>query len=384
MAGSCLLALLAVVPHGLAQEARVSLDVGGSYSVPPAGSSASATAYGTAGARLEATFGDQGFLFGAGYGGLSLETQGASWISGLVGGGFLVPVSRLVSLGVSGTAEAFAVGEPLSYQALSGQLEPEIRVSDGITSLRLRGYGGLGTSDVEALQSYFRYTRFGIVRIDAGTTVATDLEAIGGGIELARWVGPVQARLELEAYAAPQGDYAAGRVGLWAVLDIASFNLELALWDTPAGHEGVATASVEVPLGRGFSTWFGGGRYGPDPLLDAPAAEGASAVFSWQATRLGRSAVPLFETFQGDPPEVSFALVRPEAESVDIAGDFTNWEPVPMVRDDGVWKVLLPVEPGAHHFAFRVDGDWFVPEDAPGRSLDEWGLPQMILLLADE
>lgn len=376
-----LLALLAAASPGSAQEGRLSLDVGVSYSVPPAGSSVSAATYTNLGARAQATFGDAGFLYGAGVGGLSLEAGGASWVSGVAGGGFRLPVSRLLSLGISGATEAFTVGSPLSYRAWTGQIEPEIIVSDGTTSLRLRGYGALGVSDVEALESLFRFTRFGLVRIDAGTTVTTDLEAIGGAAELARWFGPVQTRLAVEAYGAPQGEYFGGRAGLWVVLAAVSWNLEFALWDTPTGHETVVTAALEIPFGGGFSSWIGGGRYGPDPLLDAPAAGGASALVSWQAARFGREVSPLRVTLRGDSARVRLELDRPDADHVDLVGDFTDWKPVPMWRDGKIWRVELIVPAGVHHFVFRVDGEWFVPEDAPGRTTDEWGMPQATLLV---
>ena len=29
--------------------------------------------------------------------------------------------------------------------------------------------------------------------------------------------------------------------------------------------------------------------------------------------------------------------------------------------------------PGVYHFGFRVDGEWYVPEDAPGRVSDGYG-----------
>lgn len=43
--------------------------------------------------------------------------------------------------------------------------------------------------------------------------------------------------------------------------------------------------------------------------------------------------------------------------------------------------VEIPVESGAHHFGFLVDGEWFVPETATGRVSDEWGRVNATLLV---
>jgi 1,4-alpha-glucan branching enzyme len=69
----------------------------------------------------------------------------------------------------------------------------------------------------------------------------------------------------------------------------------------------------------------------------------------------------------------TFRLKRPEADSVSVMGDFTAWKPVPMRRQGGTWVARTPLEPGLYHFGFLVDGEWFVPEDAPGRVTDEFG-----------
>jgi hypothetical protein len=64
------------------------------------------------------------------------------------------------------------------------------------------------------------------------------------------------------------------------------------------------------------------------------------------------------------------------AASVEIMGDFTEWEPLSLSRDSsatGAWTVVLPVAPGAHRIAIRVDGGpWQVPPNLP-RVADEFG-----------
>ena len=64
----------------------------------------------------------------------------------------------------------------------------------------------------------------------------------------------------------------------------------------------------------------------------------------------------------------------PSASRLEITGDFTNWDPVPLTLGaDGTWTVTLRIPPGIHEMNLRVDGgDWTVP---PGleRKSDEFG-----------
>jgi 1,4-alpha-glucan branching enzyme len=61
------------------------------------------------------------------------------------------------------------------------------------------------------------------------------------------------------------------------------------------------------------------------------------------------------------PKKVAFSFLAPEAESVALAGDFNDWEPMrhPMKKDKkGVWKVSLNLAPGTYQYKFFVDGAW--------------------------
>jgi 1,4-alpha-glucan branching enzyme len=62
------------------------------------------------------------------------------------------------------------------------------------------------------------------------------------------------------------------------------------------------------------------------------------------------------------------------AERVEVAGDFTNWTPVPLTPvGDGWWTTTLPIPSGTHQMNLRLDArTWTVP---PGltRVADEFG-----------
>ena len=65
---------------------------------------------------------------------------------------------------------------------------------------------------------------------------------------------------------------------------------------------------------------------------------------------------------------VHFRLEAPDAREVQLAGDFTGWEPrytLNQVRE-GVWSVVVPVQPGVHQYGFLVDGQrWRIDPFAP-------------------
>lgn len=59
---------------------------------------------------------------------------------------------------------------------------------------------------------------------------------------------------------------------------------------------------------------------------------------------------------------------------MEIAGEFTNWEPVALSHDDGdLWTAALALARGTYRFNIRIDGgDWIVPAGVTGVS-DEFG-----------
>lgn len=57
----------------------------------------------------------------------------------------------------------------------------------------------------------------------------------------------------------------------------------------------------------------------------------------------------------------TFEFSEPNAQLVEVVGDFTNWEQSPVAlkrQKSGVWRVTIPLDPGAHEYRFRVDGQW--------------------------
>ncbi|MFA6450786.1 MAG: glycogen-binding domain-containing protein [bacterium] len=59
----------------------------------------------------------------------------------------------------------------------------------------------------------------------------------------------------------------------------------------------------------------------------------------------------------------TFTLHAPHARSVEVVGDFNNWEigKYPMKKDaNGIWAKAVVVKPGEYHYKYMVDGEWWL------------------------
>ncbi len=57
----------------------------------------------------------------------------------------------------------------------------------------------------------------------------------------------------------------------------------------------------------------------------------------------------------------TFSIAAPTAQSVQLVGDFTQWEKQPVnlrKKGNGIWGASVELEPGEHHYRFLVDGQW--------------------------
>ena len=54
-------------------------------------------------------------------------------------------------------------------------------------------------------------------------------------------------------------------------------------------------------------------------------------------------------------------------EKVEIMGDFSDWQPMPLIRRGrDLWELLVPVAPGVHQINLRIDGgQWIAPPGMP-------------------
>jgi len=84
---------------------------------------------------------------------------------------------------------------------------------------------------------------------------------------------------------------------------------------------------------------------------------------------------------------VHFRLEAPQATSVALAGDFTNWNPAYAMKrsEPGVWTIVVPLTPGVHDYSFIVDGEKWVPDPAaPARADGFGGMNSRIAVIASD
>ena len=98
-----------------------------------------------------------------------------------------------------------------------------------------------------------------------------------------------------------------------------------------------------APGGRTFTAGIAFGIGGPPSPRPLPRPAGAPAV---------------------RPGLTRLSFAAPQAARVEVAGDWSDWNTVPLSRTvNGVWFVDLAIPPGVYRYAFRVDGtSWQVPK----------------------
>lgn len=121
------------------------------------------------------------------------------------------------------------------------------------------------------------------------------------------------------------------------------------------------------------------------PLMPMPRWRVWSAFAAVAAGMLAVAVLPAIRTPRGRP--VQFVLVAPQAKTVQVLGDFNDWNPqhaefAAENRGGGVWSLTAPIPPGHHRYGFLVDDSLWVPDPAAPRVADEdFGLPNSALVV---
>ena len=167
------------------------------------------------------------------------------------------------------------------------------------------------------------------------------------------------------------------------------------VWSRGGGHGVYGEASGAYAVGSWIALVLAGGRYPTDPTRGSVA--GRYLSLSLRLTTLpGRAATPpltlprpaMHHSAPADPPAASAELedgggfvIHAAARTVEIEGDFTDWQPLPLSqRDPAAWVLPMTLAAGTYRFSIRIDGaEWFVPAGVT-RVPDEFG-PGMVGLL---
>ncbi len=168
-------------------------------------------------------------------------------------------------------------------------------------------------------------------------------------------------------------------------------------WSRGAGHGVYGEATAAYAVSAWLAVVLSGGRYPTDPTRGSVSGRYLGATLRmtplprrsarpqftprvvprWHSPANGSDAghvtIEVRECRCGEQ-EHTLLVRADDASSVEVAGDFTDWEPVSFFPGEGSnWTVTLPLPPGTYRFNIRVDGGvWLVPEGLI-RLTDEFG-----------
>ena len=74
--------------------------------------------------------------------------------------------------------------------------------------------------------------------------------------------------------------------------------------------------------------------------------------------------------------KVTFTILAPEARSVKVVGEFSDWQhrPVELKKlKSGQWKATLSLEEGKYQYRYLVDGQWHDDPNCPTRVPNGFG-----------
>ena len=157
----------------------------------------------------------------------------------------------------------------------------------------------------------------------------------------------------------------------------------------PVGLETRVMASIRagspLPWWQRIASWW----VHPQPVRFPPLAGlavAAAAVLLFVLGPFGGDGADRVAGFGPDEERtvyVQFLLRAPEASSVAIAGDFTDWAPNLGMDDsdgDGIWTIRVRMKPGVHEYMFLIDGSrWVTDPNAERYEQDGYGHSNAIL-----
>jgi hypothetical protein len=144
--------------------------------------------------------------------------------------------------------------------------------------------------------------------------------------------------------------------------------------DEGSTRQTFGAASASIAMNANVALEVGGGTYAGNRLLNTPAGRFLHLGVSLRSGAR-TSGMPRVKGVAAPLAGMTRLVLRDSrAQRVDVAGDFTNWNPIAAKRaSDGLWYVDLRIPPGQYRYAFRVDGStWKVPEGV-AVSKDDFG-----------
>lgn len=134
---------------------------------------------------------------------------------------------------------------------------------------------------------------------------------------------------------------------------------------------------------RSFVDWL----WSPRPLQWRPAYAFAAVALLVALVSMPFVREPAEPLATASRIMVEFKFDAPQASRVELAGDFTNWQPSYVMKRSGtgIWTIVVPMNPGVHDYAFIVDGKRWLPDPtAPAVSDGFGGLNSRLAVLAPD
>ncbi|MGH7631332.1 MAG: hypothetical protein ACREOF_18510, partial [Gemmatimonadales bacterium] len=217
-------------------------------------------------------------------------------------------------------------------------------------------------------------------RLQVGVTLAsTSFDSPGTDGRIAG-LAPLVDGISPDSGTAPTGPRRGERAGftdamLWGRWSHRAFDIDLSIgrrFSRSSPEVTLWSVSAARSIIPGLALVAAAGRAGSDPVTALPGSR--YVVFG---ARVAVGAAPM-RAREDDPRPPARAGFRvgpageggreiivhaPEALVVEIAGDFTNWEPVALASaGDDEWRIVLPIQPGLHRVIVRADGGtWGAP-----------------------
>ncbi len=124
--------------------------------------------------------------------------------------------------------------------------------------------------------------------------------------------------------------------------------------------------SASFALSRVAALQVSAERYAGDRLTGALGGQAINAGFVFR-TPSGPRPLPRPRGVSAPVRGLTRLAIRaPAARTVEVAGDWTDWQPIAATRaPNGVWYVDQAIPPGEYRYAFRIDGtQWRIPDGA--------------------
>jgi hypothetical protein len=86
-----------------------------------------------------------------------------------------------------------------------------------------------------------------------------------------------------------------------------------------------------------------------------------------------RPTAAAFEVADAERGQRTLRIRVPNARTVELSGDFTNWKPISLSHTDADrWETTVAIPPGIHRLAIRVNGDAWTPPPGVSSVPDEF------------